>query len=249
VPGVMPGEPPIAMNALRPLLLAALLVPAAPALAQFESVRFHPDNPMPPYPPSLQMEGITRGTVVVAVSIDAEGKVQDSLALAHTNEKLAKCALDALRGWRFIPARYDGAPVPVQTELTIDFSLEGAVITTNIVNHFFFDNIAGAGDTTVTSHLCPANRLDRAPQLVAGDPPRYAEAAGKDGVRGRVRVHFYIDEKGEVRFASAVPVGHPYLLSQAVQAVRQWKFEPPTSNGRPVLVAAVQDFDFGGGGR
>lgn len=249
MPGVMPGEPPSTMKALRPLLFAALLVPAVPALAEFESVRFHPDNPMPPYPPSLQMAGITRGSAVAAVSIDAEGKVQDAMVLAHTHPRLAEVALAALREWRFIPARLDGAPVPVQTELTIDFSLEGAVITTNIVNHFFFDNIEGMGDNAVTSHLCPASRLDRPPQLVTGDAPHYAEAADKDGVRGRVRVHFYIDENGEVRFVSAVPVGHPYLLEQAVQAVRRWKFEPPTSDGRPVLVAAVQDFNFGAGGR
>jgi len=39
---------------------------------------------------------------------------------------------------------------------------------------------------------------------------------------------------------------HPYLAEQAVLAVRHWKFAPPTSKGRPVLVAAAQEFDFGG---
>lgn len=245
----MPGEPPINMNPPRSLVFAALLTLALPASAQFESARFHPDNVMPPYPPSLQMAGVTRGNVVVAVTIDPEGKVQDAMVLAHTQERLADTALTALRGWRFIPARLDGTPVPIQTELTIEFSLEGAVISTNMINHFFFDNMPGMGDMAVTSHLCPANRLDRLPQRLEGESPRYADAAGKDGVRGRVRVHFYIDERGEVRFACAEPAGHPYLLEQAVQAVRRWKFEPPTSRGRPVLVAAVQDFDFDSGGR
>lgn len=234
------------MKVIRSLLFAALLVPAVPGLAQFESVRFHPDNPMPPYPPSLQMAGVTRGFAVAAVSIDTEGKVQDAMILAHTNPRFADTALEALRGWRFIPARFDGQPVPVHTELRIDFSLEGAVITTNIVNHFFFDRFEGIGDMAVTTQLCPAARLDRPPQRVGGESPRYAEAADKDGVHGRVQVHFYIDEDGMVRFASAEPVGHPYLMEQAVQAVRHWKFEPPTSRGRPVLVAAVQEFTFGG---
>ncbi len=245
----MPGEPPNPMKAFSPLLLAALLLPAVSGLAQFESVRFHPDNPTPAYPPSLQMAGITRGSAIVAVSIDTEGKVQDAMVLAHTNARLADSALVALREWRFIPARLDGTPVPVQTELRIDFSLEGAVITTNLMNHYFFGNIEGAGDTAVTSHLCPANRLDRPPHRVEGYSPHYAEAADKDGVKGSVKVHFYIDENGEVRFASALPAGHPYLMEQAVAAVRSWKFERPTSRGRPVLVAAVQEFNFGGGGR
>ncbi len=237
------------MKTPRLLSLAALLLTVLPASAQFESARLHPDNVMPAYPPSLQTAGITRGYAIAAVSIDTEGKVQDAMILAHTNARLAEVTRQALAEWRFIPARLDGTPVPVQTELKIEFSLEGAVITSNLLNHFFFDNLEGMGDTAVQTVLCPATRLDRLPQLVTGDSPHYAEQAGKEGVRGRVQVHFYIDERGEVRFACAEPAGHPYLLEQAVQAVRRWKFDPPTSRGRPVMVAAVQEFDFGGGNR
>jgi TonB family protein len=237
------------MKTIFPLLFATLLLSAVPCLAQFESVRFDPDNTMPPYPPSLLMDGITRGYAIVAVCIDTEGKVQDAMVLAYTHPQLADTALKALFGWRFIPARYHGAPVPVQTELKIEFTVEGAVISSNLLNHFFFDNFEGMGDRAVTTHVCPAAALDRLPQRIAGDPPHYAEAADKDGVRGRVRVHFYIDERGEVRFVCAQPDGHPYLIEQAVEAVRKWKFEPPTSRGEPVLVAAVQDFSFGGADR
>jgi TonB family protein len=231
------------------LLLAALLVPAVPALAQFESARLAPDNAMPPFPAALQMAGITRGYAVVAVSIDAEGKVQESLVLAETHPHIARTALAALRDWQFRPARLDGLPVPVQTEVRIDFTLEGAVITSNAVNHFFFDGFENAGDLSASRQLCPANQLDRAPQRLAGDAPQYALDAGKAGIAGHVQVHFYIDENGNVRMAGAQPVAgtHPYLMEQAVRAVRAWKFEPPTSRGRPVVVAAVQEFDFGGG--
>lgn len=244
----MPGRTFPAMKTLLPLLCAALLAPAVPGPAQFESVRFHPDNVMPPYPPTLVTDGITRGHAVVAASIDAEGKVQDAMVLAYTNRRLADTAVQALRGWRFIPARYGGNPVPVQTELKIEFDLQGAVITSNLINHFFFDRMEGVGDHAVTTQLRRVSELDRIPQRIAGPAPRYAEAADQDGVHGRVRVHFLIDEQGEVRFASALPEGHPYLLERAVEAVRQWKFDPPTSRGEPVLVAAVQEFTFGGAG-
>jgi TonB family protein len=237
------------MKLLRAISLAALLLPAATGLAQFESARLHPDNLMPAYPPSLQMAGITRGFAIVAMSIDTEGKVQDAMVLAHTQPRLAETALEAVRGWRFIPAKLDGTPVPVQTELKIEFSLEGAVISTNLLNHFFFDNLSNTGDMTVVTALCRPERLDQLPQREKGGSPGYATAAAKDGVAGRVQVHFYIDERGEVRFACAEPAGHPYLMEQAVEAVRQWKFAPPTSRGRPVMVAAVQEFNFGGGDR
>jgi hypothetical protein len=38
------------------------------------------------------------------------------------------------------------------------------------------------------------------------------------------------------------------LIALAITALRQWRFEPPTRNGRPVLVAAIQVFNFGVGG-
>jgi len=234
---------------LRSLLFTACLLPAVPAQAQFESARFHPDNQMPGYPPALTMAGITQGYAITVLSIDAEGKVQDAMVLAHTNQRLADTPPPAPRGRRFIPARLNGEPVPVQVELKVEFTLEGAVISANLINHFLFDNLSNAGDMAVQTALCPADRLEYLPQLVNGDAPHYATTAAKEGVNGRVQVHFYIDERGEVRFACAEPVGHPYLMEQAVLAVRRWKFEPPTSRGQPVMVAAVQEFNFGGGER
>jgi outer membrane biosynthesis protein TonB len=64
-----------------------------------------------------------------------------------------------------------------------------------------------------------------------------------------VQVHFYIDEKGVVRMPAVQNGPHPYLMEMAVEAMKGWKFEPPTSRGRPVLVAAAQTFEFGGGNR
>jgi TonB family protein len=87
------------------------------------------------------------------------------------------------------------------------------------------------------------------PTRIVGDAPRYAVEAAKQGVRGSVAVYFYIDEKGEVRMPAVQTGPHPYLMEIAVDALKSWKFEPPTSRGRPVLVAAAQIFDFGGGNR
>jgi len=39
----------------------------------------------------------------------------------------------------------------------------------------------------------------------------------------------------------------PYLAEKAVEAVREWKFEPPLSHGAPALVAASEEFSFGNG--
>ena len=67
----------------------------------------------------------------------------------------------------------------------------------------------------------------------------------KQGVRGKVQVHFYIDENGAARMPAIDNSDHPYLSEIAVEAVRGWKFEAPTANGAPVLVEALQEFNFG----
>ena len=37
---------------------------------------------------------------------------------------------------------------------------------------------------------------------------------------------------------------HPYLARQALDAVRGWRFTPATAQGKPVMVAARQNFSF-----
>ncbi|HEX2862597.1 MAG TPA: energy transducer TonB [Lacunisphaera sp.] len=236
------------MNARSPLLSALLLALAtAPAFAALESIQVRTGNDLPPFPPRLIVDGVTSGHAVVAVSVNAEGKMDDCLVLGYSDERLARSAVDALKRWRFVPARLDGQPVRAQTELRFDFSVEGAVISSNLTERFIA-NLADGRFARLADHRPSRPReLDRVPAKIAGAAPRYATSALKEGVRGSVEVHFYIDEKGEVRLPCVDAGSHPYLMEQAVEAVRDWKFEPPTSRGRPVLVAAAQKFEFGDG--
>jgi len=229
------------------LLLAGLLLAAPAFAANFESIQILPDNEAPVFPGTLVAQGITRGRAVVALSVGVDGRADDCLVLAYTNERLAKVAVDSLKSWRFIPARLDGQPVRAQTELSFDFSVEGAVITSNITERFQADMFGNMAERRPVYRVFRRDELDRMPAKVAGESPRYATEAEKEGVRGRIAVHFYIDEQGAVRLPSVLAGPHPYLMEKAVEALKGWKFEPPTSHGRPVLVAAAQEFDFGGG--
>jgi outer membrane biosynthesis protein TonB len=62
-----------------------------------------------------------------------------------------------------------------------------------------------------------------------------------------VSVDFFIDETGSVRMPAVSANDDVHLTALAIDALRQWKFEPPTHNGRPVLAKAVQVFNFGTG--
>lgn len=247
VPGLC-RETPLPMKTSRLLLSVAVFATAAlAATAAFESARVLPDNPMPVYPPVLRMEGVTQGRAIVAVSVDRDGRVKDQLVLAYTDPRFARASTEALRDWRFVPARLDGEPVSVQFELNFDYTLEGAVISTNVNDHFAYDRFNHVGNISLAYRPVRADKVDRAPVRVGGPAPKYALAAQQDGVHGLVTVRFYIDEQGNVRLPAIMGMSDAYLCEQAMTAVREWKFEPVTRHGEPVLVAAQQEFNFGSG--
>jgi len=229
-----------------PLLL--VVAAATHALAAFESAKLSPDNYMPQFPASLITDGVTEGHATFAVSISPEGQLTDSLPLAYTHAAFVRVCQDVMKGWKITPARLDGENVPVQMELRFDFKREGVVETStiNISNHFLESIIPGLADRRLAFRLTRENELDRPPVPIATVSPEYARQAEKAGVRGKVQVYFYIDQKGEVRLPSVTAEAHPYLSDIAVTALRQWHFAPPTRHGEPVMIAASQEFDFGG---
>ena len=101
------------MKTFRALFCLALLAAGVPAFAQFESAKIAPSNPMPQYPGALTLAGITKGSAVVALSIDAEGKVQDSLMLAYTQPQFARAVSEVVNRWIFVEYGIDWCWVSV----------------------------------------------------------------------------------------------------------------------------------------
>lgn len=234
------------MNALKlPALLVLGALTTARLCAGFESFKIIPTI-KPPLSPVMQMEGVTEGKVLIAISVSAEGKLTDSLVLGYTHPALVRPCMEVLKDWTYIPGKLDGRPVAVQADVTIDYSAQGVVISRTTVEDLDqrAQRIFGY---RLVSNRRSANELDAAPKPVSTVAPKYAREAEKDGVRGTVQVHFYIDETGAVRMPAVEGIAHPYLSELAVEAIREWRFAPPTSRGKPVLIAARQNFSFNSG--
>jgi len=242
----MPDNPRSNMNVL--LNRSALFTLAALTLARLgaavESVKIEPTF-IPPFSPVLLNRGITDGKVVLAVGISAEGKLTDWLALEYTERELVDYFVEALKVWDITPAKIDGQPVAAQIELVASISAQGVVLS-RTGTEMLDDYVKRLFPRRIKYQRSTAHELDRAPVRLNAVVPKYAEAAAKQGVSGKVQVRFYIDEHGTVRMPAVEPGAHPYLADEAVAAVREWKFEPPLSHGQPVLVAASQEFDFTG---
>jgi len=73
------------------------------------------------------------------------------------------------------------------------------------------------------------------PRAITIVPPIYSPIARAARAEGAVVVDAIIDEHGDVVQARAVS-GPGLLMSAAVQAVAQWKYEPTYLDGTPVAI-------------
>ena len=80
------------------------------------------------------------------------------------------------------------------------------------------------------------------PRLIWSASPIYPTLAKQANIQGDVKLEITINESGHVTKTKAI--SGPALLQQpAINAVRDWKYEPSTLDGKPVptqLVVTVQ---------
>lgn len=74
-------------------------------------------------------------------------------------------------------------------------------------------------------------------------PPVYPEDALRKRIRGLVVLRVLVSETGEPA-EIRVEKGREGLTQAAVQAVRQWRFEPATKGGRPVRTFTTVEIPF-----
>jgi TonB family protein len=156
-----------------------------------------------------------QGVVIVEVIIDERGAVTSARVLKGLPMGLDAKALEMVRTWRYKPATFEGKPVAVYLNLTVNFALEDGGQATRAPNR------AADGAT---------------PEKILGRRAVPTEASVRAGIGGDVIVEVEIDEKGNVvgaRVVKGLPLG---LDQQALDAVRTWKFKPATQDGRAVKV-------------
>jgi TonB family protein len=137
-----------------------------------------------------------------------------------------------------------GEPIAAATEVAVKFAVEGTVVVSlttlesiNLRLYSLFNNPDASRPRTLSE-------LDRIPTPIAAPSPGYPARLAQPGASGHVTVAFYIDESGAVRLPSVEAGEDPELAAAAIDALRNWKFEPPTVKGRAVLVRASQLFTF-----
>lgn len=144
--------------------------------------------------------------VFADVSIDETGRIT---AVKNAPPELAPKIQIAAKNWRFAPARRGGQPVAA--ELRVPFVIE----------------IAGA-------RRGPPGTKPTFPRVISQQKPIYPFAMRASGMRGEVVVDFFVDIEGRVRNAYVVRSLNPAFDDPALEAVRQWRFEPGRAGEEPI---------------
>jgi len=96
---------------------------------------------------------------------------------------------------------------------------------------------AGAGPTTQIEFA-------GGPKVLHQVVPSYPEELRRRGIEGQVELQVGIDEEGNVGGVRILKSLHPYLDNSAVQALKQWKYEPVLRNGVPVPAVITLTVNF-----
>jgi general secretion pathway protein A len=76
----------------------------------------------PPVSPSLAGSEKMQGVVVIDALVDATGKVTDMRVISGS-ARLTQAAMDAVRTWKYEPARLDGQPIAIHMHVSVNFVL------------------------------------------------------------------------------------------------------------------------------
>lgn len=250
----MPGE---LVSLFRPmktriaLLFAASLGALTPAFAaasapEYQSMKIIQTTHLT-FPYKARNLGMHEGQASVAIAVDENGRMTDCLVTSYSFPAFAEAAEAALKKWEFEPARVDGQARPATMNVRFNFENEGMVVVSLDVGTFVEQWNYRLNPGLYSFGACTMRELDRIPTPKKIVHPAYPASATPVNETVTVAVHFYIDTEGHVRMAAATRetlAAHEVLAAAAVRAVEQWEFEPPLSHGRPVLVAARQEFRF-----
>jgi protein TonB len=103
---------------------AAQAASHASAGSQADSLPVAAFQPAPVYPPELERAGI-EGTVTFRLKIAADGSVSEALVEKTSGyAAMDRAALEAVRRWRFTPARRFGLPVAIEVRKRFPFVIE-----------------------------------------------------------------------------------------------------------------------------
>jgi TonB family protein len=221
----------------------ALALPVAVPAAERPAVEvpfLHYVEPI--YPLALTFESIHEGYAEIGFVVSPEGNLVESFVTEYSHPAFSDEVERSVKQCKFKPLAADQPQVARRYFLRFNFRREGAVVVISQLDAVMGRIWAAIGSDAVS--VCKLRELDQIPDLLTIVVPHYPAEMVTKRTAGNALVTFYIDETGTVRAAGVIEASRPEFGTAAVEAVRQWKFVPPTRKQCPVRVFAAQEFIF-----
>ena len=111
------------------LLTSIVVFFAVPFLVGEEDIHLKPDvapipirTPPPEFPLEMKRNGVS-GLVVVTVTINESGSVASAVIKKSTNEAFNDAAMDAVKKWKFKPAKKNDQPISTIVSIPLKFDI------------------------------------------------------------------------------------------------------------------------------
>ena len=187
----------------------------------------------PDYPDSVRSKEIA-GQIVIAFTISRDGDVAKAGVVSRDvagresvnvdDPELRLAAVAAVKQWKYRPYLLNGEPVEVATSVVLPFD---------------FNRSASSGTPPATRtgvFARPVIDPKRAEELLTHKvEATYPQMARIAHIQGDAVIYVLIDKQGHVA-ATKAQKGHPILIQAALDAVKQWEYQPFLLNGEPAEV-------------
>jgi protein TonB len=161
----------------------------------------------------------------------------DPDALRQDFDAMVRASIASLRQWRFDPP----ASAPAVVRVPIRFDVVGGRTAFGSIRPM--SGYPPHVTAVVPSDVLRVGGAIGAPKKIVNVPPSYPDDAMQAKVQGVVVLDVVLDADG-VPTDVQVLQGVPMLDAAAIEAVRQWRYEPTLMNGVPVPIALTVTVNF-----
>lgn len=207
-------------------------VPSSPAQSRTQNVGqsaatgtdrarlFEPPILLKKIEPTFSREAVLiefQGTVLLSVLVGEDGTVQRARIARSPGLGLDEKAVEAVRSWRFQPARMNGGAVAASVTVAVDFRFRS--------NEPFWHSIG--------QHFGPSEGASR-PVVVRAAYPPYGPSEDAN-----LTVSFDVDQNGVLQNIHVVSSSAPAFDSEMTKFLRVWRFRPGVKEGVPVTIGCT----------
>jgi TonB family protein len=177
-----------------------------------------------PVYPEEAVEKSLEDTVVIEGRTDTEGNVIGVEILKGKHEILNKAAAEAVKQWKYEPMIIDGKARAIFFTVSCRFRLDPEKKK----------NVTVKSAEAADEKAAPVYAIGdiKGPKLITKVEPVYPEEAKKNGIKGIVIIEATTNDKGDVVDTNILK-SVPGLDQAAIDALKQWKYEPMIISGKP----------------